>query len=107
VTPTRWWRDPFVVSIVVFVGFVAGGFGAIGMAWRAAARTLIVGAQVPPLVSGGLGGLALVIVGAGFAVIQVSRQAAANQRAEMEGALDEAAAVVAALRAKPKGARRA
>lgn len=102
----RWWSDPFVAGLGLFVGLVVFGFCSIALAWRAAARTLIVGAQIPPLVSGGLGGLGLVILGTGFAVLHLSRQAATDQRAEMDRLLDEAAGIADALRTTKKKARR-
>jgi hypothetical protein len=93
-----WLADPVAPSLLLFAGLVVSGFVAIGLGWRVAARTLFVPFQTPALVSGGLGGLALVVLGTCFASTQVSRRLAAAERAETEAVLDEAAALVEALR---------
>ena len=95
-----WLADPVAPSLLLFTGLVLAGFAAIGVGWRVAARTLFVPFQTPALVSGGLGGLALVVLGAGLASTQASRRLAAAERAETEGVLDEAAALVEALRGR-------
>ena len=95
-----WLADPVAPSLLLFAGLVVSGFVAIGIGWRVAARTLFVPFQTPALVSGGMGGLALVVLGAGLASTQASRRMAAAERAETEAVLDEAAALVEALRAR-------
>ncbi len=92
-----WTRDPAAPSFALFAGLVAGGFVAIALGWRVAARTLLVPLQVPALVSGGLGGLALVALGAGLATVQAGRRLAAAERAETEDLLDEASALLDAV----------
>jgi hypothetical protein len=94
--------DPVIPSVVLFVGLVVGGFGAIAIGWKVAARTLFVPFQTPALVSGAMGGLALIVIGAGLASIQVSRRLEAGARAERETLLDEVAALVDALRERPR-----
>jgi hypothetical protein len=114
-TAVRWWRDPFRVSVAVFGLVVVGGFVAMGLGWRLVDDTEVVGLQVPPIVSGGIGGLGLIALGVGLATIQLGRQRAADERADLEGALAEAIAIADALRAggeragspKRRGARRA
>jgi len=93
-----WTRDPAAPSLLLFAGLVVAGFVAIGLGWKVAARTLFVSQQVPALVSGALGGLVLVAIGAGLASIQASRRLAAGERAETELLLDEAAALVRAVK---------
>jgi hypothetical protein len=95
-----WSRDPAAPSLLLYAALVVGGFVAIGLGWRAAARTLIVPFQVPALVSGGIGGLALIVLGAGLAATQVGRRLAAAERAETEDLLDEAAAVLDVLKGR-------
>lgn len=102
-TPERWWRDPFRVSLGGFALLIAGGFVAMGLAWRLVDRTDLVGAQVPPLVSGGLGGIGLIVLGVGLATVQAGRQRAADERAELDDALEEAIAIADALRAQASG----
>jgi hypothetical protein len=60
--------------------FVVGGFVLIGLAWRGSARTLIVPTQLAYLVSGGLGGLTLIVTGTGLFTVQLGRQLAAEER---------------------------
>ena len=93
-----WLEDPAAPSLLLFTGIALGGFVAIGLGWRVAARTLFVPFQVPALVSGGMGGLMLVLLGAGLANIQAGRRLAAAERAETELLLDEASALVQHLK---------
>jgi hypothetical protein len=95
-----WTRDPLAPSLALFSCLVLAGFAAIALGWRVAARTLVVPFQVPALVSGGMGGLALIALGAGLASIQVGRRLAAEERAETEDLLDEAAALVDAMKSR-------
>jgi hypothetical protein len=95
-----WTRDPLAPSLALFSGLVLAGFVGIALGWKVAARTLIVPFQVPALVSGGLGGLALVAMGAGLASIQVGRRLAAQERAETEDLLDEAAALMDVMKGR-------
>lgn len=90
-------RDPAAPSLLLFSGLVLSGFVAIGMGWRVAARTLFVPFQTPALVSGGLGGLALVVIGCGLASTQAARRLAAAERLETEALLEEAAGLLEAL----------
>jgi hypothetical protein len=84
--------------MLMFGAMILAGFVGIALGWKVAARTLIVPFQVPAMVSGGLGGLALIILGAGLASIQVGRRLAAEERAETEDLLDEAAALMDAMK---------
>src|SRR5688572_12766284 len=93
-----WMQDPAAPSLMLFAGLVLTGFVAIGLGWRVAAATLFVPFQTPALVSGAMGGLALILVGAGLANIQAGRRLAATERAETESLLDEAADLVEAFR---------
>lgn len=95
-----WSQDPAAPSLLLFAGLVVGGFVAIGLGWRVAARTLYVGLQVPAIVSGAIGGIVLVSIGAGFTSIQAGRRLAAAERAETELLLDEAHALVVAMKAR-------
>lgn len=88
---------PLAPSALLFAGLVLAGFAAIGIGWKVAARTLVVPFQTPALVSGALGGLALVLTGAALANIQAGRWFEAGERAEMDELLDEAAALLDVL----------
>lgn len=93
-----WVRSPAAASLLLFTAVGLGGFVAIGIGWRVAARTLFVPAQVPALVSGGFAGLALILIGAAFLTVQHGRWLAAQERAETDDLLDEAAALVEAFK---------
>lgn len=95
-----WLRQPAVPGLLLFVGLAAAGIVAIAIGWRVVARTLFVPAQLPGLVSGGLGGLALVLLGLGLVTVHESRRIAAEERVAFEGLLDEAAALVAAVKGR-------
>jgi hypothetical protein len=95
-----WLVHPLAPSLLLFAGLIVGGFAAIGIGWKVAARTLFVPFQTPALVSGAMGGLALVLVGVILANIQADRWLNAGERAETEELLDEAAALLDALNGK-------
>lgn len=82
--------DPFSRSIILSVTIVVAGFVAIGIGWRGAARSVVVAEQLAFLVSGGVGGLALVMAGAGLLVVQSSRYWNARERRRLEELADVA-----------------
>jgi hypothetical protein len=85
-------------SLLVFGGLVVAGFVVMGVAWRMAARTLDVSIQVPALISGGVGGLVLIIVGTALFVAQLGRLRAADERAHLDEVLDRTSEIVHAMR---------
>lgn len=93
-----WLEEPIAPTLLLFAGFTVAGFVAIAIGWRVAARTALVAFQVPALVSGGIGGLALIFIGAGLTNIQVARRMAAAERADAEALLDDIALVIDARR---------
>ena len=76
--------DPFRRSIIISIALMVGGFVAIGLAWRGAARSLIVAEQLPFLVSGAVGGIALIAAGAGVLAVQSSRYWNARERKQLD-----------------------
>jgi hypothetical protein len=100
VSRPEWTRDPLAPSMTLFGGLIVAGFVGIALGWKVAARTLVVPFQVPALVSGAMGGFALIALGAGLANIQVGRRLAAQERAETEDLLDEAAALMDAMKGR-------
>ena len=90
-------HDPAAPSIAVFVALIVGGFVAIGLAWNIARQTLVVAFQMPAILSGAVGGLALIVLGAGLSNAQVGRRLGALERAHTDAVLDEATALLAAL----------
>jgi membrane protein implicated in regulation of membrane protease activity len=75
--------DPWLVSIGVLLAGVATGFGAMVLAWRGAAARTSVADQLPYVVSGAMGGLALVVFSLAALVVQVRRRAEAVRRADL------------------------
>lgn len=92
-----WLQDPAAPSLLLFAAMVACGFATIGAGWRIVARTLDVSLQIPAIVSGGLGGVTLVLIGAAFSSIQLGRRAAYRESRDTEALLDELAALVRAF----------
>lgn len=86
-------RDTYTSSQLAIVALgVAGLVGiALGAAGAADAQTL--DAQLPFVVSGGLGGFALVIVAVGLFGIQRQRLAATNRRAQLDSLIRAVAAL--------------
>ena len=66
------------------------GFGVMFFGWNGAASKNVVMAQFPYLISGGLVGLALVVVGAAMIIVQSARE----DRARLEAALERLATAV-------------
>ena len=71
------------------------GIGAIAYAWYGSARTIYVPLQLPEVVSGGIGGLALIGVGLALFDVQLGRRDAAHERRLNDDLLDETANLVA------------
>ena len=72
--------DPFARSLTIAALMIAGGFVAIFLAYRGVARSVNVAVQLPYVVSGGVGGLALILTGAGIIAVQSSRYWSARER---------------------------
>jgi hypothetical protein len=84
-----WVRDPASSGLALFAAIALAGFIVIGLGWRIAARTGFVALQVPALVSGGVGGLALIVTGAALLHIQVERHLAAQEQNNANQTLDD------------------
>lgn len=77
------------------------GFGVIFFGWNGAASKNIVMAQFPYLISGGIAGLAIVVIGAAMIIVQSARE----DRVRIEAALDRLTlAVEAGGGSAPRGA---
>lgn len=82
---------------VLALGVISVGFILIGIAWRQVALETQVALQLPYLISGGLFGLALVIVGATGVVVAAKRRDAAMREQQtmlLADALNELRTVV-------------
>jgi hypothetical protein len=90
----RFLRDPALPGLLLMIALVLGGFVAVLFGWRGTARAAYVPLQVPELVSGGVGGLALIGVGAALLEIQLARRRAAREQRLVDDALDQLAELV-------------
>jgi hypothetical protein len=97
--PPEQLADPIVASAWVAGALGLVGFVVLALGWRGAAATLDVPVQVPYLVSGGIGGLGLVIAAAALLNTQVSRHLAAQERARLDALIAEAGNVLEAMEA--------
>ena len=88
-------RDPAVPGLILMSAMIATGFLVLVLTWSGAAGTLYVPLQMPHIVSGGLGGLALVGLGAGLLYVQRGRRDDATHRRLTDELIDEAAALIA------------
>ena len=86
-------RDSDVRAALVFASLAVAGLVAVVLAWFGVSGTLNVGAQVAYTVSGGIGGLALVISGAGLFFSHLGRMSAAREDASLERVVDAASQV--------------
>jgi hypothetical protein len=91
-------RDPFVASVVVLAILAVTGLVGVGVAWKGAAATLVVALQMPYLVSGAMGGLALLGFALGLVMVQTRRRAEAQRRADFDQVVRAAADLLAVAR---------
>jgi hypothetical protein len=83
--------DPFARSLLVGGALVAGGLVAIGLGWRGAAASVLVPNQLAFLLSGGIGGILLVVTGCAVVAVQSSRYWNARERRAIDDMLASAA----------------
>jgi len=76
--------DPWVASVAILVAGAAAGVVAVTLGWRGAAARVGVADQLPYIVSGAMGGLALLGFTLGVLVIQTRRRVEAHRRLELE-----------------------
>jgi len=76
------------VGTILGVVLIAAGFGLIAIAWSEIAAQTDVAFQLPYLVSAGITGLALVIIGVLIINLSVKRQDAAERRQQMSQLAD-------------------
>lgn len=80
-------RPPFDLSrLGSRLGMVLGGLGllAIGIGWNGAASNDLIVEQMPYVLSGGLLGLALVVLGAAYTVVQNAREDSSRLEAKLD-----------------------
>jgi hypothetical protein len=79
--------SPLTVALLSCAVLILGGAAAIIVGYVIAARTLDVFDQVPAIVSGGIGGIALIVTGCVLAYVQVGRACAERERTAEDGVL--------------------
>ena len=94
------------VSVFVSSMLVLAGFGGFFLAWFGASGTLAVGVQLAYLMSGGLGGFALIAGGMGIMYVQMSRHLQAREDAAWAAVLDRALGILEGIRATGRLGRR-
>jgi hypothetical protein len=97
--------DPLAVSVGVLILLAAGGLVGVAVGWKGAAASLIVAVQLPYIVSGVMGGLALLGFALGLLLVQARRHAEAQRRAEFDRVVEAAAGLLAVTRAARAGRR--
>ena len=89
-----WLRDPAFPGLVMMAAIAIGGAVSLYFGWRAVARTIYVPLQLPAVVSGAFGGLALIGLGLFLFDLQMSRRELARERKHNADLLDEIASLV-------------
>lgn len=82
--PGSFVRDSAFRAAIVFAALAVAGLVALMLAWIGVSGTLNVGTQVAYAASGGIGGLGLVICGAGLFFSHLGRFTAAREDASLE-----------------------
>lgn len=90
-------RGPAKLASYIAIGMIVGGFALIALAWNGAASIGYVQGQFPYLLSGGLGGLGLIGVGAGLLFVQVQRELDAEEARAYQHVVDTLRQTVTAL----------
>ena len=88
------------------IGYCIAGIALIFLGWNGAASYDRVESQMPYLISGGLAGVALVIIGAGLLIVQAqraNRNATAAELAELRDAIERLAGGTGAPAPKVSG----
>lgn len=93
----EWLGDRGVRALVILVAGAAGGFVALGLSWAGVAARLYVGLQLPFLVSGAFGGVAVAGCFLAVAGVQLERRHNAAERFHLDRALRDVGAVGALL----------
>jgi hypothetical protein len=87
-------RGPAQLASYVAIGMIVTGFLVIGLAWNGAASLDFIQGQFPYLLSGGLGGLGLIVAGIAIMYVQTTRVLAAERSHQMDRINAEARAIL-------------
>jgi hypothetical protein len=93
-TVVKWLRDPALTGLIVMALLAIGGAAGLYFGWRGIARTIYVPLQLPGLISGGLGGVALIGLGLALFDLQMTRRDLAAERRQNDELLHEVASLV-------------
>jgi hypothetical protein len=89
-------RGPARLATYVAGALVGAGFVLIALSWYGSATLTYLQGQFPYLVSGGMGGLALVLTGMTVLLLQTVRRESARQQAQLARLHDALRRAVAA-----------
>jgi hypothetical protein len=92
-------EDPVLLVAALSVLFIFTAFVAFAGTWIGVSGTLVPGVQLAYLVSGGIGGVTLLVIGSVLLHIQLSRRYSALERQRLEQALVEARRALARAQA--------
>lgn len=91
------WADKGLQAVMVLVAVAAAGLAGLGIAWDGVAATLFPQLQMPFIVSGGFGGIAIVGAALALLAVHLERRSAAGDRAQLETIISSAAVVAEEL----------
>lgn len=91
--PTINWADKGLQAVLVLVAVAVAGLAGLGIAWDGVAATLFPSLQMPFIVSGGFGGIAIVGTALSLLAVHLERRSSASDRAQLETIIGAAAAV--------------
>jgi cytochrome c biogenesis protein CcdA len=97
----RWLAPESPVPVYVGVGLIALGFSLIAYTWGRVAGTLSVALQLPYVISGGLTGLALVVVGATVISVATKRRDAVLRARQLDELSEVLRLIASAAAARP------
>lgn len=97
--------NPALRAVLVLVVLVAVGYEMMWLGWRGAARTVVEPLQSPWVMSGGLGGLAVLGMALGAWSVHLGRRQDAEHRAAVEGLVRDAVLIIEEVhrRTQPTG----
>lgn len=87
-------RDPALPGLLLMAALALAGFGAFAYAWYRSAGTVYVALQLPEVISGGIGGIALVGLGVALFDLQTARAQEAKEKKLTDDVVDEIAELV-------------
>ena len=90
-------EDPVLTTAAIAVVFIFTAFASFAGAWIGVSGTAVPGVQTAYLVSGGIGGVTLLVIGASLLHIQLSRRYSALERQRLDDVLVEARRALARL----------